>query len=1234
MKLSGHQWALLLGFVSLAAIGFIAAALLAGPELVDLPSVKSGLERKLSQAAKGHIAWDRLQIRLLPIPRVEIRGVTIDIPGLAHASIEQAQARLRLRPLLRGQVEFASVAIVRPSIRVDIPSSAPAPDETAFDPVAAYRSLIGPLAQAIQDAAPGAIFEISDANVVLRGTAAPELQLRGLALRVGSDSTGFDVEGSSAGNLWDRLNLAGRVEFADLSGNFGLDLTGLNAQAWLDDWFSGGWLRMDIPRADLKLRVVSDARSELRCDLGIDAASLRIAHADHGMPVSKGHLKATAALRPQDIEVALSELQIGSLIPAARGTLHMTSDGEKPRLEVDLPKLEVGAVRDFVMALVAPDSPSVRRHAARALGGAITHLKMRSEGDTWHALIRIDHLDGSAMLEHASLLLPVIEQEARDLRGRVALSRANLEFAAVSAQLDLSRLSDAGLRYSMLDGAVSASIGFELDLPQALTTARRVLRQNQVGALQDLESAAGRLQGRADFASTDRDWNASVDIARSDARFWVRSLPWPVSLEAVRTSITSGQVTISGLHAMAGSSTFSDIGASLALRPEPRLTAGSGRATLVLDEIYPWLRSQGESTKLLGDIDSVSGSVQINLNSVSGSLAQPSALAFDAIVLPRQVSVAIKGLPGPLTIAGGAVHVDPDALRLDGVHVAMLDARGLVSGEMVDYRGTGTQMRASVADAVVGQECAHWIWQRAGAPAQFEPRAPLRFAIERASWGANRAVDALGSVTFESGPELTVDLRWQPDTLDVRRLVIRDRNNEATFSLRARADLLEARFSGSIVAQSIAAMFKDAGEYQGQATGDLRLTLDLERRGRTSAQGWITAQALDLDELLPAAVRAQARIDRLDLSADGSSLQIHEAAVSWAQQVATISGQIARKGQGVFVDVALDSPGIQVDALLHRGGATAEQKAVSAEAKSVDTQRAAFFSWMHALAVTGRVRLHSNFVDFERYRLAPMTVTIALADEQAELRLQDTQLCGLSIPMTVQIMPQGLTASAQIHAHQQQLEQVARCLTDQRLLLTGEFDASANLTTNGSPDLRLANLEGTVHLESRNGVVRKFALIGNILTMTDVATAFNRPLSDLRADGFPYRTLDIDGHFARGRFIFEDFTFDSSAFGLAATGSVGLAQRDTQLTVLVAPFSGFTNLVRKVPIFGALVGRTLTSVPVAVRGDIRDPTVVPFDPRAIASDLTALFSRALKIPKRMLAPSGSNPPSAAPSSGR
>ena len=1206
--------------------------LLGGPELLDLPSVKAEVERKISRAASGHIAFDMLRIRLLPAPRVELRGVSIDIPGQVNAQIESAQIGLRLRSLLHGQAEFTAIAAVRPIVRLELPpeqasAETPPSGKTASDPIAAYRSIMGPLAQLVHGAAPGALLEISDGEVILRGTAAPELRLRGLSLAVRPDSTGFNVEASTAGNLWDSVKLLARIEFADLSGSFGLDVTGLDAKAWLDDWFSGGWLHMDIPRVDLRVRVVTDARSELRCDLGIAAASLRIAHAQHGLPVSASSLKAAAVVRAHDIEVAVSELQIGSLIPAGRGTLLMTADGEKPRLEVDLPALDVVAAGEFVMALLS-DDPSVRRDASRALGGAVTHLKMRSEGDNWHALIRLDRIEASAMLEHASVLVPAIEQEARELSGRIALAQANIELSGATAHLGPTQLGDCSLRYSIRGGAASGGTGFEVDLPQALAVARSLVPPEGRGALDEVDSVAGRMKGRADFASAGRHWNASIEISQSSALIRTRSLPWPVSLQAAQASISPEQVSVRGLQFAAGSSQFADLAATLVLVPEAHLTSASGRAMLVLEEIYPWLRSHSELAEPLADIDSVSGSVRIALNSLSGAPLLPSALAFDATVLPERVRVGLKGWPAELAVESGAVHIDPDTIRLDRVSVAMLDAGGLVSGELTGLRSNGLKVRAGITDALVGEQSVHWIWQRTGAPAQYEPRAPLHVALAQATWSPHGAIEAQASATFEAGPAVTVDLRSQADALDVRQLAIRDRTSDATFNLHAAADLLEAGFSGSIAARTIAAMFKGGGEFRGQASGELRVTLDLERRGRTSAQGRFTAQSLDLDELLPPQARAQARVDRLDLSADGSSLQIHEAAVSWAQQAATIRGDIARRGKGVVVDLEVVSPGIAVDALLHRGGA-GEAAVADVDAKSLDTKRAELLSWLRALALSGQVKLRSDFFDFGRHRLAPVSAVLTFAPERAELNLEDTQLCGLSFPMTLQLVPTGLMASIRIQARKQQLGEVARCLTDQRVLLTGEFDASANLTMKGT--LSLSDLQGAVHLESRNGVVKKLALIGNILAMKDVAGLLNRSLPDLGAEGFPYHTLDMDGHFDQGRLVVEDFTLDSSAFGLVAEGSVGLGSRDTQLTVLVAPFSSLTNLVRKVPIIGAIVGGTLTSVPVAVRGDIRDPIVVPFDPRAIASGLIALFTRALKVPERMMAPfESSSAPAALP----
>jgi uncharacterized protein involved in outer membrane biogenesis len=1215
LKPPSHRWPLRAGLVTLAAIALLAGVfLVGGPRLLELPLVKSGVERKLSQLAGGKVAFETLQIRLLPAPHVEMGGVAFEVPGWGNGRIERAQVGLRLLPLLYGQPVFTSIAVQRPAVRIDLPSSSPAPgaakDQAPTDPVAAYRTAMQPLVQAARDAAPGALLEIDHADVALHGTLAPELRLRDLAVRVRTDSTGFNVEASATGNLWDRMNLAGRVELAKLSANVDLDFSRLDAKAWLDDWFAGGWLRLDIPRADLRVQLTTDGKTELRCALGVDAPSLRIAHASYGLPVSRSTLKATAALRAKGTEVTISELQMGSLIPEARGSLRMNSEGEEPRLEVEVPKLDVAAARDFAIALVGPESPAVRHHAPRALQGAMTHLALRSQGENWNALIRLDHLEGGAMLEHASVRLPFVEQVAQQVSGRVALAHAALELAQANAQVGSSRLSDASVHHSIRDGAASIRTGFELELTQALTMARSALAPDQASALDGIEAAAGRLHGFAEFRSAGADWSAGIHVTRSDASVQLRSLPWPVTLKAARASISPGQARIDDVQLAAGGSKVDDFSATAALEPQTRLISGSGRATLALDEIYPWLRSQVEPAKGLDAIDSVSGGVQIALNSLSGPLGQPAALAFDITVRPEQLHVALKGWPATLTLDGGAVHADATTVRFDRVSVAMLDARGTVSGEAAGYLGAGARIRASLEDAVVGEQCAHWIWQRTGAPSQFELKAPLRVAVERFSFGPDRVVDTRGSLTFESGPTATADLRWAPDAVEIRSLTIRDQTSDATFSLRRLAGtLLEAKFSGSLFGRSVSAMFAHARQYQGQTTGQLRLTLDLAHVGLSSVQGAITARDLELDQFLGEA--APVRIDRLDLRADGSSLEIKDAALRWDEQVATLRGRIAREDQGVIVDVDLGSPGIDADRLLHLG-----EPAPGAE--SGRSRRVAFFSWIHTMGVHGRVRLRSDFVQFDHLRLAPVTATLTLGQEQANLDLQDTQLCGLSSSVAMQIAPAGYTVSAQILGQKQQVEEVFQCLTENRVLLTGELDARADLTTKGELDDLRTNLAGTVHVESRDGVVKKFALIGNILATTDISSVVRHGAPNLKAEGFPYRTLKVDGHFSKGRLMVDNLIFDSSAFGLGALGSVGLAHHDADLDVLVMPFSGLTNLIRRVPIIGPISSETLTGIPVAVKGDIRDPTVVPLDPAAVASELTALAKRALNASEMVL----------------
>jgi hypothetical protein len=79
-----------------------------------------------------------------------------------------------------------------------------------------------------------------------------------------------------------------------------------------------------------------------------------------------------------------------------------------------------------------------------------------------------------------------------------------------------------------------------------------------------------------------------------------------------------------------------------------------------------------------------------------------------------------------------------------------------------------------------------------------------------------------------------------------------------------------------------------------------------------------------------------------------------------------------------------------------------------------------------------------------------------------------------------------------------------------------------------------------------------------------------------------------------------------------------MRDRSTRMTVLVAPFGSIDRLARRIPVIGYVLGGTLTSSPVRVSGDIRNPRVVPLGPEARSAELRGVFQRALRLPHRAL----------------
>ena len=671
-----------------------------------------------------------------------------------------------------------------------------------------------------------------------------------------------------------------------------------------------------------------------------------------------------------------------------------------------------------------------------------------------------------------------------------------------------------------------------------------------------------------------------------------KHLPGPLNLDGGAVRITPAALKIEDV-ALALLGADAKVSATLSdYAKAPRIASASAQGQLGFGQWYPFLQSRFG----IDDVGRVAGAAQVRLERLSGPLARPAELDYEAVVTPQQMAVESKHLPAPLRLDGGTVRVTPRGVKAEGVAAGMLDAKAVVSASVTDY--AKPRIEASATGGEIGAQAAAWAVQRAAAQ-RFEPETPLSFTLERFVWSADKRLQAAATLRVPKGPEVALDLAWAPAALEVRRLVIKDARSNAALSASIGEQKVQARFSGALDVGSLSSMLKNALPGTGRIAGDFELALDRRNPAMATAQGKLSGGNVDLEWLAGRPLR----ILRLDLAAHDLGLRIAEITLELDGQPATLSGEIQRTADGPVIDARVESPGIVIDKLLPPAPDKKSGKSASA---------------LWPLPVTGRVEVAAGFLQHEKRRVAPVQGTLRLEAQRARIELREARMCGVSFPLELEARPDGYAASVRLEMKKEPLDKAAVCLSGEKVQITGVTDLRADLATRGKPDELVRNLTGNVRLDVRDGRLQKFELLGRILSIANFANMTE--LHSAAATGIPYRALVVGGRFEGGHFMVEEAGFDSNTIRLAATGQVGILQPDTQLTVLVAPLARVDRLVGAIPILGNLLGGVLTTLPVAVRGDIRDPTVVPLGPHAVSDQLIGVFERTLKLPGSLIAP--------------
>ena len=719
-----------------------------------------------------------------------------------------------------------------------------------------------------------------------------------------------------------------------------------------------------------------------------------------------------------------------------------------------------------------------------------------------------------------------------------------------------------------------------IDVPQVMAIVARKLP----GKLDAVESSEGRVNAQVEVDISPLNLNAR--ITRSDAAIKLAALPWKISAAAGHVAVSEKSVHVTGAKGRVGDSSFEHAAAQIDLA-SGRLTSASANASVKFEQWIPWLKIKAP----LDEVDSLTGSAEVKLNRLALRFDRPQEADYQATAVVSNTNVVLRSLPAPVAIKSGSVQADRAQVRFTSVAAALLDAQVVASGAFDLQKSTLT---IGAAEGSTGQKLVRWGMARAEVPERFEPRTPLRFSAQRIAWAPQRPLEIEARLDFDGGPQVGLSLVSTKDLLDLKHVTLKDASSDAKLSARIAPKLIEASFAGTLHERTLAALRRERVQAgSGTVSGELLMSMDRAAPQNSAADGKLRIETLDLSWL----AGKRAVIEHIELAADKKGVRISDARLDWDEQRFILRGNVQRGGEYPVIQASLESAGVDLKRLLP-----------PPKPKQPGEPPAKIWP----LPVRGSIEVRAGFLDYNRYRVAPFDGVLALEPQKARLEVKQAAMCGVSFPLEMQVEPEHNALDIHVAMKDQPFEKSLNCLTGGTMVITGNADLTAELHTQGQRPHLLRDMTGTAQLELRDGTVKKFAALGNILSLRNIAD-----VKRMNQDGFPYRTMRARGRFEKGEFLLDEGAFDSSAVHLAVTGRVDMLGANSRLTVLVGLLTTIDRLAGGIPILKDVFGGSLTALPVGVSGDIRDPLVVPLGPGAVTDRLLDILGNTVKLPAKL-----------------
>jgi len=1191
----------------LGSLGVLLVLLLAiqiiVPRLINLESIKGKILASVSEKVGGEVKCQKIGLSFFPYPHAVIDQVSLSIPGKVSGTVESLGVYAKIRPIFSGKLHLSEIQIEKPDFKMSLPKKPEVSKEGKEPPPSLdFEKTLSQFLAPLALEAPDLIVEMKNGRFDLSEEGQSLFFFNNTDAHIVFPPSGLKIRLTCASNLWDKVDVKGAVDSDDLKGEGRLDLTNFQPHKLTTYIIPDASLRLVDSQVDLGLGFKFEGLKTVQADLEGSVPLLALQHGKDKVLIKGKSFKGALNVNEEGIAVSLHELSLDYPQLNLNARLVMGQGSPKVSLELEGREVDVPSVREVALAL-AGDVSDVREVFEIVKGGSVPLVTVRAQGSSFADLGNLENILIEGSMTGGKIFVPDVELDLVDAKGDALISKGTLNGENLEARLGNSWGRGGRLKLGLEgdDKTFHLDISIEADLAELPPTMKGLVDdkvfQEEISLIEGLK---GNARGRLVLGESTKSVKVRVDASEFNFSARYKRIPYPLQMSGGRFIYSETGISVENLNGKLGKSSFSQVSAALGLQKGPEVEVKSGKADILMDEIYPWIWSLGRYA-VSEDLKSLKGSIHFSQLALKVPLLNPRD--FESITSGETRNIVLDStlFPGPLELIGGHfaghANLEKQKLSLREVQVRMLDASMRVSGILSDYFKGPDNLNLSL-DGVIGPESNRWVTRLLHVPPQLVPRTPLSISEGHLIRENNFRTSFKGNLALPGGESVSMDVFVAPEEFGFKNILIRDEVSHASTSFNLRERELNLHFNGNLEKKTLNNIFVGGDVFHGRIEGDFRAYVSLNDPRKSNAEGHLVGENL----LFPYELKIPLEIDNISLKAEKRHVDVERARIVSGSHQMDLNGSLAFSPPGLVFNMDVKSNGINwndIEALLNKDNA----EGVKEQGKA---------SW--DLPLKGTVRLKSEYFNYERFTWFPFHADITFAQDEIDVKVIRGKLCHMSTPGSLKITPQDVSLDFDFASRNQELSPSILCMSGQRSDITGLFDLLGNVKAKGKEDRLLESLNGNLEFTAREGLIRRHVPLQRVFAYLNVTKSLSRQLPDMTKDEFVYNSITAKGTLRDGKLILSEGIIDSPSMEIIYQGYVDYIRNEMDLMILVAPFKTVDWVVKKIPLVRRVLQGTLIAVPVEVTGDLADPKVSPMSPSAIGSSLLDILKRTVELP--------------------